>query len=279
MDQPVSASPLARRVRRALAAPNGLIAVVLLAILAGLAVAAPLIFPGGYDAQGPSTFAGPTLRQPFGTDEFGRDLFVRTIYAIRADLSLVAVAVPVAALVGTAAGLVGMVSGALGAATQRVMDVIVGFPGLILGISVIVVVGQGWTALVVALTLNAMPPFARLARATLLAQQDRDYVHAARMFGHTKAAVVRRHVLPHAIDAAVTQAAITVVTCIFLESSLSIVNLGLQPPHPSLGSLLSSGARFMQLQPFYVLGPGLALLILVLGFNLLANVLKTSEPK
>jgi len=266
-------NPLLRRYARAFRSPRGVIGASIIAVLVLLSLLAPVLFPGGFDQQTRDALLAPSLQHFFGTDEVGRDIFVRTIYGARVDLSLVFVAVPIAAVLGTLLGLVGILGNAAGAAVQRGLDVIVGFPSLILGISVTLVLGAGWTALVVALAIYSTPAFGRLARATLLTQQNRDYVQAARMLGTSKASIMTAHILPHTLDTAVTQAVVAVVSSIFLESSLSIVGLGIQPPQPSLGALLNSGARYMQQLPSYVLGPAAVLLILVLGFSLLADAL------
>jgi len=182
-------------------------------------------------------------------------------------------------MIGTLLGLLGAVSSAAGNIAQRVFDLIMGFPSLILGICVALVLRPGWSALVVAMTIYATPAFGRLARATLLAQENRDYVVAAKMLGVSKGRIMLRHILPHTLDTMIAQCVVAVVSSIFLESSLSIVGLGVQPPDPSLGVLLNSGARFMEQQPFYVLGPALLLFLLVLGFSQLSDAITRMESE
>jgi peptide/nickel transport system permease protein len=267
------------RYTRALRTPRGLTGAILLALLVTSALAAPLLFPGGYDVQSRDALALPTLAAPFGTDEVGRNVFVRAIYGTRTDLSLVAVAVPIAAVVGTLLGLIGIVSRTAGNLAQRLLDLIMGFPSLILGICVTLVLGPGWFALVLAMTIYALPAFGRLARATLLSQEHRDYVSAARMLGVPRRSIMARHILPHTLDTMIAQMVVAAVASIFLESSLSIVGLGVQPPEPSLGVLLNNGARFIEDQPFYVLGPAAVLFLLVLGFSLLADAFTSKDTK
>jgi peptide/nickel transport system permease protein len=132
---------------------------------------------------------------------------------------------------------------------------------------------------VIAMTIYALPAFGRLARATLLSQEHRDYVLAARMLGVSKHRIMVRHVLPHTLDTMIAQMVVAVTASIFLESALSIVGLGVQPPEPSLGVLLNSGARYMEQQPFYVLGPAALLFVLVLGFSLLADAITRKEER
>lgn len=270
---------IAARYLGALRTPRGMIAAILLGVLVAAALAAPLIFPDGYDKQGRGALAMPTLLAPFGTDEVGRNILVRAIYGTRTDLSLVLVAVPIAAVAGTFLGLLGAINRTLGNLAQRLLDLVMGFPSLILGICVVLVIGPGWTSLVISMTIYSMPAFGRLARATLLAQENRDYVSAARMLGVSRSRIMVRHILPHTMDTMIAQMVVAAVSAIFLESSLSIVGLGVQPPEPSLGVLLNSGARYMQDQPFYVLGPALLLFLLVLGFSLLADAITEREKR
>lgn len=267
------------RYSRALRTPRGAAGAILLLVLVTLAVAAPLLFPGGYDVQSRDALALPTWSSPFGTDEVGRNVFVRAVYGTRTDLSLVAIAVPIAAVVGTLLGLLGIVNRTAGNLAQRFLDLIMGFPSLILGICVTLVLGPGWPALVLAMTIYALPAFGRLARATLLSQENRDYVSAARMLGVSRSRIMGRHILPHTLDTMVAQMVVAAVASIYLESSLSIVGLGVQPPEPSLGVLLNNGARYMEDQPFYVLGPALVLFLLVLGFSLLADAVTDKGNK
>jgi peptide/nickel transport system permease protein len=262
---------------RALRTPRGVAGSAILLILIFLALAAPLLFPGGYDEQSRDSLAGPSLLAPFGTDEVGRNVFVRAIYGTRTDLSLVALAVPIAAVVGTLLGLLGIINRTAGNLAQRLLDLIMGFPSLILGICVALVIGPGWLALVVAMTIYALPAFGRLSRATLLSQEHRDYVSAARMLGVSRSRIMARHILPHTLDTMIAQMVVAAVASIFLESSLSIVGLGVQPPEPSLGVLLNNGARYMEDQPFYVLGPALILFLLVLGFSLVADAVTSKD--
>jgi peptide/nickel transport system permease protein len=272
-----SAKLVVRHYTRALRAPRGVAGSIILGILIVTAIAAPVLFPGGYDVQSRDALALPTLAAPFGTDEVGRNVFVRAVYGTRTDLSLVGVAIPIAAILGTLLGLIGIINRTAGNIAQRLFDLIMGFPSLILGICVTLVIGPGWLALVIAMTIYALPAFGRLARATLLSQEHRDYVSAARMLGVTKSRIMARHILPHTLDTMIAQMVVAAVASIFLESSLSIVGLGVQPPEPSLGVLLNNGARYMQDQPFYVLGPAAVLFLLVLGFSLLADAVTSKD--
>ncbi|MER5671482.1 ABC transporter permease [Pseudonocardia alni] len=270
---------LLSRYATAFRSPKGIAGAILLALLVGVAVLAPVLFPGGYDAQGRGALGAPSAAHLLGTDEFGRDILVRTIYGLRTDLSLIVAAVPVSMVIGTLLGLTGYLSAALGSLTQRIMDIVLGFPGLILGIMIVLVVGSGWVSLFLAIVIAGLPTFARLARAGLLAQSEREYVLAARVLGVPRRTVMVRHILPNVIDPILVQATVFTVIAIFIEASLSIVGLGIDPPIPSLGALLNVGARYVDVLPSYVIGPGLVLLALAVAFTLLSDALNQAANR
>ncbi|RYH02516.1 ABC transporter permease [Salipiger sp. IMCC34102] len=273
---------LSEGLRRYLAAfrtPRGLIGGGLLAIMCLAALLAPVVFPGAVDAQSRDSFLGPSLTHPFGTDELGRDIFIRCIYALRISISLVIVAVPIAMVIGTLMGLAGAISPALGDAFQRLFDIILGFPSLILGICIVVAIGPGWIALAVTIAIFSLPQFGRLARGALLTEEGREYVLAARVLGVGKRKIMTRHILPNAMDPILVQASLAMIGGIFAEAALSIVGLGIQPPTPSLGTLLNVGIRYVYVQPMYTAGPIILLLLLALAFNLISDALNAAVMK
>jgi peptide/nickel transport system permease protein len=261
------------RYLQAFRTPKGIFAAAAIALLTAAAFLAPVIFPGGYDLQSRSALLPISGAHPFGTDEIGRDILVRSLYGLRTDLTLVYVALPITMAIGTLLGLIGFVSPLLGTAVQRVLDLIVGFPSLILGISVVLVLGPGWPALLTSICIIGLPTFGRLARSSLLSLQLREFVIAARTLGISRWTVMVRHILPNALDSIIVVGALFVVHAIFLESGLSIVGLGIQPPEPSLGTLLNSGMRYINQSPTYIVGPVLILLLLALAFSLLTDAL------
>lgn len=271
--------PALERYAVALGSAKGILAVVLILLVTGSALCAPLMFPGGYDVQSRDSLLPMSLAHPFGTDELGRDLLVRSIYGLRTDLGLIFTAVPLSMAVGTLLGLLGAINGWLGSLTQRLLDIIAGFPGLILGICVVIIVGPGWKALLIAITITGLPAFGRLARGVLLTQLQRDYVLAAQTLGVGRWRIMLRHILPNAADPIIVQGAIFVVAAVFIEAALSIVGLGLQPPEPSLGILLNQGIRYISRAPAYVIGPTLILLLLALAFGLLADALNDAVKR
>lgn len=266
-------SAMLGRYLAALRSPKGRFALTVLTVLTLLALLAPWLFPQGYDAQSRESLRAMSSAHLFGTDELGRDLLVRTLFGLRTDLSLIATAVPVSLVLGTLLGLIGAVSPSLGTAVQRALDVILGFPSLVLGICIVMVVGASWSALFTVIVIYGLPGFGRMARAALVTQEQREYVIAARTLGVGRWKIMLRHILPNALDPIIVQAAVFVVAAVFIEAALSIVGLGTQPPQPSLGALLNVGMRYIYQSPTYVLGPTVILLLLALAFSLLADAL------
>lgn len=263
----------ARRYFGAFKTARGIVGATLVVLLTLLGFLAPVVFPGGYDMQGHNALAPMSLAHLFGTDELGRDIFVRSVYGLRTDLELVYIAVPITMIIGTGIGLLGAVSRLLGTLTQRVLDIILGFPSLVLGISVVLVLGSGFLGLLISIVIIGLPTFGRLARQTMLAQQQREYVLAARTLGIGRWRTMMRHILPNTVDPIIVQGAVFIVHAVFLEASLSIVGLGIQPPQPSLGALLNTGMRYINQSPTYILGPTVILLLLAFAFGLLADAL------
>jgi peptide/nickel transport system permease protein len=266
-------NPTLSRYLSAFRTPKGVIGSTILGLLVLAALLAPVLFPGGYDQQGREALTGMSWAHPFGVDEFGRDLFVRSVYGLRIDLSLILTAVPISMAVGTALGLAGAISARLGAGVQRLLDVVIGFPALILGICLVTILGPGWPAIFLTILISGLPTAGRLARGAWLAQQGREYVLAARVLGVSRGRLLVRHILPNAMDAAVVNCAVWMVVGVYIEAGLSIVGLGVQPPTPSLGVLLNNGLRFVLQSPTYIVGPALLLLLLAVGFSLLSDSL------
>jgi peptide/nickel transport system permease protein len=266
-------SPVLRRYLSAFKTGKGIAGLIILLILIALALLAPVLFPQGPTVQGNDFLTSPNRTHPIGTDEVGRDLLTRTIYGLRTDLSLILTAVPLSMVVGTLLGLFGAVSEPLGVAVQRVLDVIVGFPTIILGICIVVILGPGWLSLFIAIFVHGLPSFGRLARNALLEQRTREYVVAARVLGVARGQIMTRHILPNAVDPIIVNAGVAMVVGVYIEAGLSIVGLGIQPPTPSLGTLLNNGMRYIDQAPTYIIGPGIVLLLLALSFSLIADAL------
>lgn len=265
-----------RRLRTIL--PTGTIGSRVATVMAILAVVtallAPLIAPYGANEQSAEAFAGIGAAHLLGTDELGRDILSRVIFGMRADLYLALIAIPIGAMIGIGLGLCGMLAGTLGQLAARLFDVIIGFPTIILGIAVAMVASPGLRAVAITIAVVNIPVFGRLARAGMLTQLGREYVTAARSLGATKLRILWWHILPNVRSAFLVQSAISVADAVFIEGSLSILGLGIQPPAPSLGSLVQSGLPYVTTSPLYVLAPTFAVGWIILSFSLMADALK-----
>jgi peptide/nickel transport system permease protein len=252
---------------------------VLVAVVVVAGLAAPLISGLSPFMQGLDALHPPGAGHPLGTDEFGRDLLSRTLYGIRADLVVGLLAVPVAALIGTVLGLLSPIHNAVDATVQRVFDVILSFPALILGVGVAAGIGPGLTAIVITIILHSTPAFGRLARTAVLSERGREYVLAARVLGASPARVLFRHILPNSLDALVVQFALAMASAVLLEGGMSFVGLGIQLPNPSLGGLLNESVLNLAASPTYPVGPIVALVALVIGLNLIADAVNAARAR
>ena len=262
------------RVRGALTRGRGLLGVVLVAVVVAAGLLAPLLAPYSPTEQIPgANLVGPSGAHLLGTDEVNRDLFSRLLHGIRVDLIVVFVAVPLGALVGIAIGVATTMSGLLDTVAQRLFDLLLAFPVLILGIGVTAVMGPGVTTIVVVITLAEIPVFGRLVRTSLLTIRALPYVEASRVMGAGTWWLMRRHMLPNALEPLIIQLGISMSIAVFIEGALSFLGLGIRPPAPSLGSLIRDGIRNVWQSPTFVVGPLVVVTMLVLGFLLISQAL------
>lgn len=254
----------------------GLIAAVVLLVFIGAAVAAPLLAPADPIAMAPQNrLLPPGDGGPLGTDIFGRDLLSRILYGSRISLLVGVSAVVASAAVGT---LLGLVAGYVGRWPEyvitRIMDVIFAFPGVLLAILVISIVGAGFTSIVIAIATVYTPIFARVVRGSTLPLKQVEFVQAAVAAGATTSRVLWRHILPNVAAPILVQLALSLSGAVVLEAALSYLGLGAVPPTPSLGSMLSEARAYMELAPWSVLYPGLALGLLVLAINIFGDAVR-----
>lgn len=271
--QPGMFSEAAGRLRASwlLSSRSGIVSFVMVLVTVAVVAAGPLLAPYGLDAQGPDAFAGASGAHVLGTDEVGRDLLSRLMYAVRLDMLIALAAIPIGGMIGTLLGLTGVLSTRLGQVTARLFDVIIGFPTLVLGIAIALVMTPGTSAVIVAIAVVNVPIFGRLARGGMLSQLGRDYVLAARSLGASRWRILRRHVLPNIRSALLVQSAIAIADAVFIEGALSILGVGVQAPNASLGSIVQAGLPYIAESPLYVLAPTFALAWVILGFALMAD--------
>jgi peptide/nickel transport system permease protein len=212
---------------------------------------------------------------PLGTDELSRDIYSRMLYGIRTTLEIILIAVPVAATVGALVGLLASAWLVVDRITQRLFDVILAFPAIILGLTLAAVLGPGSRTVIVVIIASEVPLFGRLIRTQILRVRDSPFVEAAEVFGASRGWILRKHILPNSIEPLGVQLALSLSLAVFLESAMSFIGIGVQPPEPSLGSILSDSMRnyYLIWNPLFALGPLLVVVGLVLGFLLVAQAL------
>jgi ABC-type dipeptide/oligopeptide/nickel transport system permease subunit len=224
---------------------------------------------------------GPSPAHPFGTDEVGRDILARVLFGGRATLLTAVIAVGLALALGVPIGLTaGYAGGWADMALMRAMDLMLAFPGLLLAILIVTVLGPSAESAMLAVGLSSVPVFARLVRASALMVREMPYVEAARSLGQSAAGIVIRHILPNALSSIVVQSALRMGTAILVAAGLGFLGLGAQPPDPEWGQMLSQGRVHLQNAPHVVIFPSLAILLAVLAFNLAGDGLNDAlDPR
>ena len=275
-------SPTVNALRRLARHRLAMFGAVLVALEVGLALLAPWIAPHEPNRMDyTAVLSGPTTEHPLGTDDLGRDLLSRTLYGSRLSLEVGIVAVLVAVVLGVPIGLVsGYFGGIFDEAVMRVVDAVMALPALVLALTIAAVLGPGiWNA-TVAIAVVAAPTYTRLVRGQVLSIKENDYVLAAQSIGAPTWVILMRHILPNAFSPVIVQASLGVGFAIILEASLSFIGLGAQPPTPSWGNMVQVGFQYLEIAPWFVLIPAVAIFLAVLGFNMLGDGLRdTLDPK
>jgi peptide/nickel transport system permease protein len=284
----VAATPLApeaeaiapRRspVRRGLLHGRGLLGLTLVGIVVAAGLLAPLIAPYGATQQlADGSLLGPSGTHLLGTDEAGRDVLSRLLFGIRVDLVAVFIAVPVGAALGSLIGLVATMWGSVDTIAQRTFDLILAFPALILALTLTTMIGPGLLTVSIVIVLAEVPVFGRLVRTSVLTVRELPYVEAATVAGAGRWWVLRRHVMPNSLEPLTVQLAISMSVAVFVEGAMSYLGIGVRPPTPSLGSLINDGMRNIYVAKVQVVGPLVAVVMLVLGFLLISQSLASAR--
>jgi peptide/nickel transport system permease protein len=257
----------------------GLATVVLLALLA---IFAPVIAPYSPIAQHPGLELKPPSAQFWlGSDDLGRDLFSRILFGARVSFIVGIVATGLGAAVGISTGLAGgYLGGWVDSVIMRFYDALLAFPGIIIGIAVISILGPSTLNVAYALAIGGMPFFARLMRGQVLSERERDYVYAARCIGARDGRIMFRHVLPNTLAPLLVQLSLAMGFAVLAEAGLSFLGLGTQPPDPSWGSMLNDSRAYLREAPWFGLWPGVALTILLVALNYLSDALRDAlDPR
>jgi len=258
------------------------VGLVVVAFFVAVAVLAPLISP--FDpakADWLQVRKAPSGLHWLGTDEIGRDLLARMIWGARASLLAGVVSVAIAVLVGVPAGLVsGYCRGWIDHVLQRITDALLACPFLILAVALAAFLGPNLTNAMIAIGISTVPIFVRLTRGQVMAVVVEDYVEAARAVGNPHWRIALRHVLPNVVPPLLVQVTLSIAAAILAEASLSFLGLGQQPPSPSWGSMLNAAKNFLAQAPWMAVWPGVAICLVVLGFNLLGDGLRDAlDPR
>lgn len=233
------------------------------------------------EQRAPDRLLEPGAKYLLGTDEFGRDILSRLMHGATNSLRIALLAVGLSTTLGTA---IGMLSGYAGGIADnlimRVMDLFFAFPAILLALSIVAALGPGSNNTVLAIAVVYTPIFARVARGPVLAIKEMEFVSAARAVGSRHVRILMRHILPNMVAPIIVQVSLALSWAMLTEAALSFLGLGTQPPQPSWGSMLSESRRMMEIAPWMAVSPGLAIMLGVLGFNLLGDGLRDAlDPR
>lgn len=273
---PGSTRGSATNFRRFLRNRIGLSGAIIVGICVLLASLAPLIAPYGAEETHPNwKLFPPNEYFLLGTDEFGRDILSRIMFGAQISLEVGLISVALALVLGATGGLVaGFFGGWLDAVIMRCMDVLFAFPAVLLAIGIMAILGTGVLNAMLAIGVVYAPSFARLTRASVLSLKEMEFVQAARVVGLNEVNILRQHVVPNILSPLIVQISFSLSTAILTEAALSFLGLGTPPSVPSWGSMLSASRRYVELDPWPAIFPGLAIMLLVLGFNLFGDGLR-----
>lgn len=265
-----------RRLPPALRNPSLVIGGLIVLAIVCAAVFAPLVATHDVNAMNMrARFSGPSAEHWLGTDNFGRDLWSRMVWGARVSLSIALISTAGAALIGTVLGLVaGYFGGWVDLVLMRITDVFLGFPAIVLALAIVAMLGPGIVNVSVALVVVFWTEYARVVRASTLVLREQTYVQAARALGAGPARILAREVLPNALGPVIVLASLGLGTAVIAESALAFLGFGLPPPAPTWGWTLAYGTNFMRQAPWLSIVSGAAIMLTVLGFNLLGDGLR-----
>lgn len=226
-------------------------------------------------------FQAPSMKHLFGTDEMGRDLFWRTIYGTKYSLAIGFAAVLISAVIGVTLGAIaGYYGKTIESVIMRFTDIFSAIPSILMAITIVSVLGRTMQNLMLAVGIAAVPQFTRITRASVLTVKNEEYVEAARALGKGDMYIIFRHILPNCLSPIIVQTTLRVAGAIISASSLSFLGIGIKPPLPEWGALLTAGKNYILNYSYLCLFPGLAIMLTVLAFNLVGDALRDAmDPK
>ncbi len=247
-----------------------------------IALFAPLIASHDYMKANLREIAQPpSLRHPLGTDELGRDILSRIIHGSRLSLTLGVVSVGIGLLGGVPLGAIGAYWGGwVDLVIMRFIDILLAFPAILLAIAIVSILGPGLYNAMIAVGIAQLPIYARLIRGLILSIREKEFVEAARALGASDLRIITRHIIPNSLAPIIVQSTLNVATAILSAAALGFLGLGAQPPTPEWGTMLSRGRLYLRVAPHITTFPGLAIVLTVLGFNLLGDGLRDAlDPR
>ena len=223
----------------------------------------------------------PSSEHWFGTDNLGRDTFTRMVYGARVSLSISFAGVMSGCLVGVLLGVcAGFFGGWVDTLVSRLIDILLAFPSLLLAITVVAILGSGTENTAIAIAIFSIPSIARMVRGIVMANKDAEYIQACRVMGASNARMIFTHIIPNAVSQIIVNITLNLGTAILTASSLSFLGLGVQPPAPEWGAMLSTGRDVIRAYPLAVLIPGIAITLVVMSFSLVGDGLRDAlDPK
>ncbi|MED4017597.1 nickel transporter permease [Sutcliffiella cohnii] len=247
-----------------------------------LAIFAPLIAP--YDPKlvdMPKKLQTPSAEHWLGTDEMGRDILSRLIFGARVSLTVGVLSTLLGAIIGVFLGIVaGYYGRAIDSVIMRFCDVLLAFPGILLALAIVSILGASTTNVIIAIAFFAIPTFARIVRGSTLSVKKLEYIDAIRAMGSSDSRIIFKHILPNVLSPIIVQSTLYIASAIITASALSFLGLGTQPPTPEWGAMLSDGRHLVRSSPHVTLFPGITILIVVIGFNLFGDGLRDAlDPK
>jgi len=261
---------------------SALVGAYLIIFLILLSLIGPFIFPLNITATNyADKMLGPSSEYWFGTDAHGRDIFKRIIHGLWITMSIGFLSTLLGGIAGVVIGIVsGYYGGAIDAIIMRIMDVLLAFPGILLALALVSVFGASKENVIYAIAIAAVPSFARIVRGSTLATKNLEYIDAMRALGASDLRIIFLHILPNVSSPIIVQGSLFMATAILSASGLSFLGMGVRPPSPELGAMLSDGRDYIRYAGHITLFPGLVIMLIVLSFNLLGDGLRDAlDPK
>ena len=261
---------------------SALFGMAIIFLLFFFAITADLIAPYGIDEQNLALgIVKPGSGYPMGTDNFGRDIMSRIIHGSRISLMVGFVSVSISLLIGGPLGAIaGFFGGKLDNVIMRLMDVLLAIPSILLAISIVSALGPGLVNVMIAVGISSIPSYARIVRASVITLKDQEFIEAARAVGTSNFRIIAKHLIPNSLAPIIVQATLGVAGAILSAAGLSFIGLGIQPPTPEWGAMLSTGRQYIRDYPHITAFPGLAIMITIFGLNLFGDGLRDAlDPR